>query len=128
MLVSDLIKNDDDGLIACAIFKATGDSQWLNVESDYSDEDIIKLRYQVYVRYPYIINDPVAFVSKCFGDHFYTYDNQADDTITIYCNGWFWAVDHRCAFSDYMADVPEDDYPNIFDHATIIEETVDYAD
>lgn len=128
MLVSDLMKMDSDDLIAMAIFKATGDSQYLDVEQDYSDEDIIKLRYQVTVKYPYVINDPEAFVSKCFGDQFSTYDDQPDDRITIYCNSWFWAVDYNTHMGFYLDEVPADDYPNIYDHATIVEETVDYYD
>lgn len=115
----------DDGTIAVAIFKTTGDSQWLDVESNY--DDLLKVSYQVTVKYPYPINNPQTFVSKCFGDNFSTCGDPGDEVITISCNSWVWVVDYNCAMSDYLCYIPDEDKPDIWDHVTIIDETIDYA-
>ena len=91
----------------------------LDPNKDYTDYGLIKAGYQVQVRYPYIINDPQAFVKKCFGDHFGTYDDQPDDCIIIHCNSWLWAP-----WDATVADIDwGDDIPNIYDHAKIIDES-----
>ena len=97
----------------------------VDVNRDYSDYGLVKRGYQVMVRYPYIINNPVNFVEKAIGSNFYTYDNTPDDTIMIYCNSWVWA--HEESTRDDI-DWPAEDIPNIYDHATIVDEDYYEAD
>ena len=98
------------------------DDSCLDVEKDYTKYGIIKAGYQVTVSYPYTINNPEAFVSKCFGDNFSTPDGTyPDDMITIRCNSWLWA---DTGWSVGEIDWPKEDIPNIFDNAKII--SIDY--
>ena len=82
-----------DQFDSMAAYKARyhGNYEDLDPNMDYDDHGLIKAGYVVMVRYPYIINDPQAFVTKALGDNFYTYDNTPDDLITIRCNSWLWA-------------------------------------
>ena len=93
----------------------------VDVNQDYDDYGLIKAGYQVMVRYPYIINDPQAFVAKCFGESFITYDTDPDDLITITCTSWLWAHHHstvHCIDFDDAGDIPD-----IFNHADIVDES-----
>ena len=93
----------------------------VDVNKDYDDYGLIKAGYQVQVRYPYIINNPEAFVKKCFGDQFTTYNDDADDCIIITCTSWLWASE-QCTVWDIDFD-DAGDIPNIYDHAKIIDES-----
>ena len=96
----------------------------VDVNYDYDDYGLIKAGYQVQVRYPYIINNPEAFVKKCFGEQFTTYNDSADDTIIITCTSWLWAP-----YDATVSDIDwGDDIPNIYNHAKIIDETYYEAD
>ena len=98
-----------------------GNYEDLDVNENYDDYGLIKAGYQVQVRYPYIINNPKAFVSKCFGEQFTTYDDQPDDCIIITCTSWLWA-DEQSTVSDIDWD-PAVDLPDIWDHADIVNES-----
>ena len=106
-----------------AAYKASahGNYEDLDPNCDYDDYGLIKAGYQVQVRYPYIINNPEAFVTKCFGEQFTTYSDDADDCIIITCTSWLWAGEGYTV-SDIDWD-PAVDLPDIWDHAEIVDET-----
>ena len=93
-----------------------------NLDPNRDYPGLIKASRTVMVRYPYIINNPEAFVNKCFGSNFYTYDDQPDDTIIINCNSWLWAP-WDATVSDIDWD-PGVDIPNIWDHAKIVDTSI----
>ena len=109
------------GSMAAHKFTRYGNDEDLDPNCDYTDFGLIKAGYQVQVRYPYIINNPEAFVTKCFGEQFTTYSDPADDCIIITCTTWLWAS-YDATVSDIDWD-PAVDLPDIWDHAKIIDET-----
>ena len=83
---------------------------------------MIKVSYQVTIKYPYIINNPQAFVTKCFGPHFIT-DSDPGKEIVVTCTSWNWVEDLNTYMSAYLDQINPDDHPKIYDHATIVNET-----
>ena len=112
MLVSELMANADEDYdqLAAIVYRATGDSQWLDVEDDYVDYDIIKVGLSATLTWPegYIIND-VDKMMEALGskDEVFDYDLQEDNQIRVICASWAWAQDLN-TFDDYYMEYVED--------------------
>ena len=122
MLVSALMDKADDygkASMAAAIYKATGDNTWLDVEDDYSEFGLIKVYTSTYVCYHADISDPKAFVSKCFGDNFSTDCDTRDNAFYVTSISWCWIQcdDEYACLNDYSCEVPDDMYPDVWDKA-----------
>ena len=112
MLVSELmaVADEDYDQLAAIVYKATGDSQYLNVEDDYVDYDIIKVGLSATLTWPegYVIND-VDKMMEALGskDEVWDYDLQEDNEIKVICASWAWAPDCN-TFDDYYMEYVED--------------------
>ena len=112
MLVSELmaVADEDYDQLAAIVYKATGDSQYLDVEDDYVDYDIIKVGLSATLTWPegYIIND-LDKMMEALGskDEVWDYDLQEDNEIKVICASWAWAPDCN-TFDDYYMEYVED--------------------
>ena len=112
MLVSELmaVADEDYDQLAAIVYKATGDSQYLDVEDDYVDYDIIKVGLSATLTWPegYVIND-VDKMMEALGNkgEVWDYDLQEDNEIRMICASWAWAPDCN-TYDDYYMEYVED--------------------
>jgi hypothetical protein len=112
MLVSELmaVADEDYDQLAAIVYKATGDSQYLDVEDDYVDYNIIKVGLSATLTWPegYVIND-VDKMMEALGNkgEVWDYDLQEDNEIRMICASWAWAPDYN-TFDDYYMEYVED--------------------
>ncbi len=112
MLVSELMAKADKDYdqVAAIVYRATGDSQYLDVDEDYVDHDIIKVGLSATLTWPegYVINN-VDKMMEALGskDEVWDYDLQEDNEIRVICASWAWAPDLN-TFDDYYMEYVED--------------------
>ncbi len=133
MLVSELFKQldaDDYAMVATAVFKATGDSSYLDTNQDY--DGLVKVGVKATITYPegYVINNVESFIKK-LGISPYDYDLYDTNVLVIYDCRWNWAVDlEGAADSDYDCEVDDIDPLEgckIYDNTNVVyEPLLDY--
>ena len=112
MLVSELMlaADEDYDQLAAIVYKATGDSQYLDVNDDYVDHGIIKVGLSATLTWPegYVINDVDKMMEALGSKHeVWDYDLQEDNEIRMICASWACAPDLN-TYDDYYMEYVED--------------------